>query len=294
MVADSFCFEQLHIEVARNATDDFNPFHDKNRWQNVVDNPFGGPIVLGFQLECLLEQQVRLYRAEHDEQAIIEAERLRYSNYDFKFVNAVRAGQSVEVAIKESRLTKADNLTLGNRVSLLADGRLVIAGHKRESRVPITRAAIDLTELGDLTTAADRSYISGSDLFLKRKYITTSNAKNFLSASLVEQSDYIDEIAERVRFPEIFPCAWISCALLERASQQGHDFERNPLVYMSHSISLDRTVLEQLKSNDSLHLLCRPVAPDGIAQVYECFGVLGADQLLFSALITLMPLAASP
>ncbi len=47
---EALCFQQIHIEVARNATDDFNPFHDKNRWQNVASNPFGGPIVLGFKL----------------------------------------------------------------------------------------------------------------------------------------------------------------------------------------------------------------------------------------------------
>jgi hypothetical protein len=53
-------FQQIHIDVARNATDDFNPFHDKNRWQNITDNPFVGPIALGFQLECLIENQMRL------------------------------------------------------------------------------------------------------------------------------------------------------------------------------------------------------------------------------------------
>ena len=64
-------FQQIHIEVARNATDDFNPFHDKHRWHNVADNPFGGPIALGFQLECLIEQHMRLYRKQHGEDELI-------------------------------------------------------------------------------------------------------------------------------------------------------------------------------------------------------------------------------
>ena len=60
-------FHPIHIDVARNATDDFNPFHDKNRWQRVAGNPFSGPILLGFQLECLIEDQLLQYRKRHNE-----------------------------------------------------------------------------------------------------------------------------------------------------------------------------------------------------------------------------------
>ena len=46
----------LHIDVARFASDDFNPFHDRHKWQRIAGNPFGGPIALGFQLgACGLE-----------------------------------------------------------------------------------------------------------------------------------------------------------------------------------------------------------------------------------------------
>ena len=284
-------FQQLHIEVGRNATDDFNPFHDKNRWYNVANNPFGEPIVLGFQLECLIEQQMRSHREEHQEDELIEKESLRYSNYDFKFANAVKAGQDIDVIIKESRYRESDNPILGNRVSLLADGRLAVAGHKRESRSPLCQPEIDLPGLGDLSTVTDRSFTPCGEFFLKRKYMTTSNAKNFLSSSLVEQSDYIDEIADLVQFPEIFPCALLSSALLERAAQQGHDFEREPMVYKSHSISIDREVLSELRSNDALHLLSRHSDPARKTPVYECFGIVGSGPLLFCALITLLPLA---
>lgn len=290
MVGD-ICFQQLHIEIGRNATDDFNPFHDKNRWSNVVNNPFGGPIVLGFQLECLIEQQMRLYRTEHGEAELIDKEALHFSNYDFKFANAVKADQAVNIAIKDSRFREGDNPTLANRVTLQADGRLAMAGHKRESRLPLTLPATDLSSLGDLSSAQDRSFIADSGFYLKRKYLTTSNAKNFLSSSLVEQADFIDEIANRVSFPEIFPCAWLSNALLERASQQGHDFELMPMVYKSHAISIDRTVLNNLRSNDVLHLLSRHADPVLETPVYECFGVVGSGERLFNAVIKLMPLA---
>ena len=53
-----YCFEQLHIDVARNTTDDFNPFHDPKRWQRIRNNPFGSTIVLGFQTEFLVSDLV--------------------------------------------------------------------------------------------------------------------------------------------------------------------------------------------------------------------------------------------
>jgi len=55
-------FNQIHIDVARNATDDFNLFHDRNRWLRINHNPFQGPIALGFQLESLIEHKIFLYR----------------------------------------------------------------------------------------------------------------------------------------------------------------------------------------------------------------------------------------
>ena len=107
----------------------------------------------------------------------------------------------------------------------------------------------------------------------------------------MEQSDYIDELDERINFPETFPCALLSSALLERAWQQGHDFEREPMVYRSHSLSVDRECLRQARSNDVLHLLSRHADPAAENHVYDCFGVIGTDRLLFSARIDLMPLA---
>jgi hypothetical protein len=290
-MGDILRFQPIHIDVARNATDDFNPFHDKNRWQRVAGNPFAGPIILGFQLECLIEDQLRQYRALKQERALLEKESLRFSNYEFKFVNAVVPGQEIELAIKDSVFKAGENPTLGNRVSLMAGGKLAVAGYKRESRTALSPAKIDLTALGKLDHVPDRSYLPGTNIFLKRKYLTTSNAKNFLSGSLVEQSIYIDELAEQVHFPETFPCSLLSCALLERAWEQGHDFEHEPMVYKSHNFSVDRRRLEQARSNDVLHLLSRHADPEAKTPVYDCFGIIGSEQLLFTARIALMPLA---
>jgi hypothetical protein len=111
-------FQQIHIEVARNATDDFNPFHDKNKWHKIQNNPFGGAIVLGFQLESLIEYHIRLHREQHNEQALIEEHQLRFSNYQFTFANAVKCGQEIDVQIKKSQLRESDNTTLSSIVRI--------------------------------------------------------------------------------------------------------------------------------------------------------------------------------
>ena len=291
------CFEQVHIDVARNATDDFNPFHDKNRWRRVVGNPYPGPIVLGFQLECFIEDQMRRFRAEYAEDALIEREGLRYSNYQFKFAGAVKAGQAVRVDIRRSRFKSGEIPELANRVSLYADERLAMTGYKRESRSPAVLADFDPTALGDLSRAPDRSVVGEPAWFLKRKFMMTSNAKNFLCGSLVEQSGYIDEIDERVLFPETFPCALLSCALLESARLRGHDFERDPMVYLSHNISVDRHCMRALRSNDKLHIVVRLLdapedAPAEAPRVYECGVVRGDREILLTAIIELIALRA--
>lgn len=285
-------FQQIHIEVARNATDDFNPFHDKNKWQRIHHNPFGGPIVLGFQLESLVEYRIRLHRIEHDEARLLGEHDLRFSNYQFSFVSAVTCGQSITVDVRDSRLRTGANTTLSNRVSIKADGKPALVGYKRESQRPLFLPGADLSSLCDLSRATDRANLPGEPIFLKRKYMTNSNAKNFLSGSLAEQADYFDELEQRVEYPEIFPCGLISCALLENALKEAHDFERNPMVYTSHKISVDRHHLKNLRGNDILHILVQPMKPRSTDYEYNCYGVLGKEYLLFRAMISLTPLEA--
>ena len=71
-----FSLDLVHIDVARNATDDFNLFHDNNNCNQIVNNPFGGPIALGFQLECFIEDYVKQYRQQNNEQETISKYKL--------------------------------------------------------------------------------------------------------------------------------------------------------------------------------------------------------------------------
>jgi len=285
-----FSFQQIHIDVARNATDDFNLFHDPHNWHKIRNNPFGGIIALGFQLESVIENRILHYRIHNDEQAVIARNKLNFSNYQFNFTSAVKPGDEIDIAIKRSHYKEVDNTTiLGNRVSVTAGGKLALTGYKKESSSPLFLTDADFSHLGNLKLLPDRSMLPNADFFLKRKFMNNSNAKNFLCSSFTDQSIYFDELNDTVSFPEIFPCSLISNVLLEKSHLHHHDFERNPMVYTSHKISINRTLLEKLKSNDVLHILVREL-PQRL-NCYECYGLVEDNQILYRGVISLAALA---
>lgn len=291
-------FSQLHIDIARNSTDDFNLFHDSKKWSQISDNPFNGPIMLSFQLGSLIEGKIAEFRGRRDEDQIIAEHELNFSNYQFSFADAVKPGQAIEVDITASQFATEPLPMLSNLIAVKADGNQVLMGYKTETATPLYLADPDFSRTGELKIQPDRCFLSNG-YFLKRKFMMTSNAKNFLCGSLRDQSRYFDELQEQVIFPEMFPCALLSSALLEKALKWNHDFERNPMVYTSHKISIDRRRLAQLKSNDALHILIRPAencAEHDFGDLtatpldYECYGVFGIDNaVLFRALISLLP-----
>ncbi len=299
MKEQPFVFDQIHLEVARNASDDFNLFHDKHKWLQITHNPFKGPIALGFQLNTLIEYQMRLYREANHEDQIIEGNGLRFSNYQITFVNALRPRQEFYLDIKKTLIKTIPNLTLTNRIAIKADGKTILLGFKKETHSPLFLADTDLSQLPDLNHLPDKSVVAGTGFFLKRKYMHNGNAKNFLSGSLAEQSDYFDELAHIANYPEIFPCSLTSGALLEKAQLENHDFKRNPMVYTSHEISVDRHFLKQVKDNDRLHILVNQLPEsssntlnqtDILLRTYECYGLLEHNKVLFRAEMNLVPL----
>lgn len=283
----NFYFQQIHIDVARNATDDFNLFHDPYKWHRIKNNPFAGSIALGFQLESLVENCLSHFRSENNEHQLIANNKLQFSNYQFTFANAVKPGQKVSIDIKKSQL-KPDSNILSNRVIVKTDDKLALMGYKKESAQALYLEDADFSYLGDLKNLPDRSYIPENNFFLKRKFMNTSNAKNFLCGSFTDQSLYFDELIDIANFPEIFPCSFISCALLEKALKKNHDFEKNPMVYTAHKITLNRILLSTLKSNDALHILVKelPEQPDS----YECYGLIHNNEILYRGIISLTSL----
>ncbi|MEQ1638694.1 MAG: hypothetical protein ABL903_18695 [Methylococcales bacterium] len=299
MTIQAFIFDQIHIEVARNASDDFNLFHDKHKWLQITHNPFKGPIVLGYQLNTLIEHQIQLYREAHHENQIISENNLRFSNYQITFVNAVRPQIPIYLDIKKTLITTIPNLTLGNRITIKADSKTVLLGFKKETPAPLFLADTKFDSLPDINEIADCTLIPGTGYFLKRKYLHNGSVKNFLSGSLAEPSDYFDELTRIAKYPEIFPCSLTSGALLEKAQIENHDFKLNPMVYTSHNISVDRHYLSQLKNNDMLHILVKQL-PESVKntlnhtnimlRTYQCYGLLKNKGVLFRMTMNLVPL----
>ena len=161
-----FYFQQIHIDVARNATDDFNLFHDPYKWHRIKNNPFAGSIALGFQLESLVENRISHFRTQNDEQKIIANNKLHFSNYQFTFANAVKPGQKVTIQIKKSQLKNSNkNRILSNRIIVKTDDSLALMGYKKESNQALFLEGTYFSSLGNLKDLPDRSYIPVYNFF---------------------------------------------------------------------------------------------------------------------------------
>ncbi|MCB1874319.1 MAG: hypothetical protein H6964_16870 [Chromatiaceae bacterium] len=285
------------MDAARNSTDDFNPFHDPYKWQRIKDNPFSGPIALGFQLEALAAHQIELHRNFTGEVELIAEHQLNFANYQVSFADVVNPGDEVEVDIRPTKKRLDSTPQLSNRLTIRKGRQPVLIGYQRESQTPLVLEHVDFSSLVGLERAADRSFIEEGTFFLKRKFMNNSNAKNFLIGSLVEQHYYFDELEDRVRYPGMFPVALVSCALLEKAHLENYDFYLNPMVYTSHEVSIERSLLSHLKSNDRLHLLVqgpdkligeKGLGKSSIPQVcYQCFGLVNSNDVLFRARVNM-------
>lgn len=200
--SQTYSFQQIHLDVARNATDDFNPFHDPHRWHNIRDNPYGGPIVLGFQLAALADYLIEAHRqAEH----VDPGRTATYLNYEFHYASPLRPGQPFTVDVRRTIPTKSGTPGALNRVIVRQQtGQPILLGSRADTTQPTLPGHWPPIDI-DLTDGiGDRSYLPDRQLFLKRKYLSTNNGKNFLLGSLVDQFYYFDELSERVRFPPIF------------------------------------------------------------------------------------------
>ncbi len=292
-VGPQWTLRQIHIDAARNSTDDFNAFHDPYKWEHIRDNPFGGTIALGFQLETLATHQVEIHRQQNDELPLPAGAGLGYSNFQYAFADVVRTGELFTVDVKATKDRIDSRGELSNRVLVRKGRHPVVLGSQRESRLPLVCPEMDLGYLGDLSKIPDRSFVDDGAFFLKRKFMNNSNAKNFLIGSMVDQHHYFDELEDRVRFPALFPVALTSCALLEKAMKEGYDFYARPMVYTGHQISVDRELQTALRSNDRLHILVQgPRHVEGqkglgrsdLPQIrYDCFGLLDGNRILFRA-----------
>jgi len=293
----------MHIEAARNSTDDFNLFHDKNRWHKIKENPFQGTIALGFQLGCFVEDQMNHSPKSYDQQ-LNNAKKpkicnkpLNFSQYELTFAGSVKPGDCISLVVRDGRLSDISGVEcFSNRIALKANGKTVLLGYKRQTSEHLVKGISKLPDLFEIINSRDRCFITPKQYFVKRKYMIVGNAKNFLTSSFAEQSDYIDEFIDKVSFPEMYPLSLLSSALLERAKAVGQDLIEEPMIYVSHKLSIDKKVLSSLKSNHSLNILVSPPqkSDDENSEyvTHECTCVLSTKEILFHAEIQLARLSS--
>lgn len=291
---------QLHIDIARNSTDDFNLFHDKSRWHWLRGNFFDGPIALAFQLGCFIEYQCKLLDMNADVE--FDSERFKFSGYEFSFVNCVRPDDEVGLSVKRGKWSVGDGPSVYcRRLILKSNKRPAIVGFKKDGNQMMLALPDKLPPMHMLNALPDREFVPGTDYFLKRKYMIVGNAKNFLASAGAEQSLFIDEFADKVDFPEMYPLGLISSALLERAGFEDIDLISHPMIFASIKLCIDKQQLAELRSNDIINILVGPDISDDANEfgpesskkklvVQECVGFAKEDKPLFIAKVSLIPL----
>ncbi|MFC3122701.1 hypothetical protein [Agaribacter flavus] len=270
---------QLHIDMARNATDDFNLFHDRHRWNWVKNNPFHGPIALGFQLGMYIESELKRSNEK-------PAQSFRFSTYEFNFANPARVDDKLSLDIKPPRISeKPEGELVSQRICLKVNGKPGLIGFYRLSNFATIVPEISEQTPSQLMQYTDKSFIEG-DLFLKRKWMIVGNAKNFLLSAFADQTLFIDEFADKVSFPNMYPMSLISSALLERAQAKHYDLIGNPLIYVSQHLCIDNQQVQNLRSNDCLQMLVKEISDEGsnIVHLHCCAWVKQASPLFFASL----------
>lgn len=291
---------QLHIDIARNATDDFNLFHDKSRWHWLRGNLFEGPIALGFQLGGFVEYQCKLLAMNSANDLYVG--QFRFSGYEFNFVHCVVPDDEVSVNLKQGKWSSGDGSSIySRRFVLKANKKAAIVGFKREANQMTLSLPTKLPPMHMLNALPDRELVPGTNYFLKRKYMIVGNAKNFLASAGAEQSLFIDEFTDKVDFPEMYPLGLISSALLERAVFEDIDLISHPMIYKTQKLCIDKQQLEELRSNDPINILVGPdisedaneFGPESSSKkrvIQECIAYGKEEKPLFIAKITLTPL----
>jgi len=231
MEPQSVRFSALHVDVARFRDRRFQSVSRSQQVQRIEGNPFGGTIVLGFQLSSFALHGVSMLHAA-------APLRQRYLHVRVTFADAVRVDDEVELTIRPAQQRcRWRHCQSPHRAAYGAQPRPDGSYPLRAGRAGDPPAPVPPSRLNGIR---DRTDVPGTAYFLKRKFMSTANAKNFLLGANVDPAIYFDELEDRVRFTELFPVSLVSCALLERGTRHGHDFLQAPMVYSYHDIVVDR------------------------------------------------------
>jgi len=297
-------FTQSDVDSVRSISDDGNPIHDPSVWYKVQNNPFDGPIVLGYQLvelaaratsdSILNESQYRANASSTPHDGI-------YSRYRVTFLNAVRPNENVEMKASAIRKIESEEVVRQRFVARSA-GTIVLKGYREtvvgnSENTDYMFAGIDQRERFGRSSAQ-----TDGEVMTTEAQLSTSHARRFAKAcgDSVHQNNVH---GLRGLASDIYPVSMTSGALVRYAINSGWDLCARPLVYRSQDIRIDSSRLMGLSGNTAISLQTRREASrDGIQAdetgasdfAFVCKGMMSDGSVLFCVRLVVSALGNVP
>jgi|GEM_PF-5923434 len=257
MKHDSFrhSFTQSDVDTVRSISDDANPIHDPEKWSKVQNNPFDGPIVLGFQLVELAARATSsplLHQAQCAKKSRPPSRRTVINRYRVTFLNAVKANETVDIKASATRHLDC-GVTTRQRFVARSGSSIVLKGYRE-----IVMATEDKRDdmFADVGQGGERStvgMIGSRAVMTTEKLLSTTHASRFAKAC--GDSTHDNNVhGLRGLASDIYPVSMTSGALVRYAISSGWDLSVRPFVYKSQDIRIDSSRLSQMSTSTAITL----------------------------------------
>jgi len=297
-------FTQSDLDSVRSISDDGNPIHDPSVWCKVQNNPFDGPIVLGFQLVELAARATSdtfLNESRYKASANSAPHSGVYSRYRVTFLNAVLPNVNVEMKASPVRKIESEK-TLRQRFVARSAGNIVLKGYREtvvgnSENTDYMFSGIDQGErLGSSSAQPD------GEVMITETQLLTTHARRFAKAcgDSVHQNNVH---GLRGLASDIYPVSMTSGALVRYAINSGWDLCARPLVYRSQDIRIDSSRLNGLSGNTAISLQTRRDTSHRGTQTNEmgasdfafvCTGTMSDGSVLFCVRLVVSALGNVP
>jgi len=215
--AAEYRFGQIHIDVARNSTDDFNPFHDPHRFDRILATPTPAdrprlsarvplPVFPG------RASAVAVRRPGCAGGATLSQLQFHLRPTPCARRSPARSSQADRPEDRPARIVE--------RVLVKKSGRAVLLVRIRDTPEPVVVAAGDLPLAVDLRWLRPRG-AAGHAMVPHKRSSSTRPTPRTSRRSAVDQALLLRRDCREGPLPRALPCALASCALLEAGLERG-------------------------------------------------------------------------
>ena len=254
-------FTQSEVDTVRSITDDGNPIHDPDKWHNVQNNPFDGPIVLGFQLVELAARATSdsaLGQSAYTKAARPVHQTTIYNRYRVTFLNAVKADERVEMTASAVRRLDSVGSSRQRFVARTCES-IVMKGYRETVTESSGNTDYMFDGIEPINGSGGSNAVQHHSVMTTQKLLSTAHARRFATAC--GDSNHQNNVhGLRGLASDIYPVSMTSGALVQYASSCGWDLSVRPFVYRSQDIRIDSSRLDGLSTNTAITLQTRLVA----------------------------------